>query len=521
MTGGYQIRSFPLQKTRCLVDSRLLFERLDGGSVTDTGLRRPQNDADSISAWEKVERPLESVVGLAEMLSDRSRDVSAAARTEMIEQLAIRAQTVQHAVRNIILAAHLGDGEVEYDNDTVELRELVEGVAQEWSLAAHGGRITVSGSVDAIGDAVRVARVLRNIVEDALARGGRNIDVRIAERYSKVVVEIDDDGREIPGADLQAISAPYHRRLAAEWEGSVLGLGVAVARGLAKGMGGDLRCFRAGRLNSFELTLRRKSQTTSRRRQLSSRLSRPADSQPTRDELTEIIDEQSISMVYQSIVDFRGPTAQAMGYESFARFPYAAPPSWFTLAASSGLGLDLELLAIELGIAGFEASDDGAFLALNLSNNTLLAPRLAAALEGIDPGRLVLELSDTARIRSYEITRRAVESLRERGVRLAVDDVGAGEIDMWHILRLDPEIVKLDRHLVADQQNIRRNNALIKGLTTMARDLGIMVIAEAIETEAERQRLLELGVEFGQGYLFGKPQPLQWKSRVLGGETDT
>jgi EAL domain-containing protein (putative c-di-GMP-specific phosphodiesterase class I) len=113
-----------------------------------------------------------------------------------------------------------------------------------------------------------------------------------------------------------------------------------------------------------------------------------------------------------------------------------------------------------------------------------------------------------------------VEALRERGVRLAVDDVGAGEIDMWHILRLDPEIIKLDRHLVADQQNVRRNDALIRGITAMARDLGILVIAEALETEAERQRLLELGVEFGQGFLFGKPASLQWKARVLGDTGD-
>ena len=112
-----------------------------------------------------------------------------------------------------------------------------------------------------------------------------------------------------------------------------------------------------------------------------------------------------------------------------------------------------------------------------------------------------------------------MDSLRERGVRLAVDDVGAGQIEMWHILRLDPEIIKLDRNLVADQENVRRNNALIRGITTMARDLGIMVVAEAIETEAERRRLLDLGVEFGQGFLFGRPEPLLWKERVLGGKT--
>ena len=168
----------------------------------------------------------------------------------------------------------------------------------------------------------------------------------------------------------------------------------------------------------------------------------------------------------------------------------------------------------------FSAHDEDSFLALNLSNATLLSPGLGSAIEAIEPGRLVLELSDTARIRSYGITRKSVDSLRERGVRLAVDDVGAGQLDIWHILRLDPEIIKLDRNLVADPENLRRNNALIKGITVMARDLGIMVIAEAIETESERRRLLDLGVEFGQGYLFGKPEPLVWKDRVLSDVVD-
>ncbi len=490
----------------------------DGGSVTDTELRRPLNDAVSISAWDKIEQPLDSVVGLAEMLSDRSRDVSAAARAEMIEQLTIRAQAVQQAVRNVVLASQLSKGELEFGTEAVELRELVESVTQEWSLASHGARITLSGSVDTVGDAGSMARVVRNIIEDAIDRDARKIDLRIGERYSKVVVEIDDDGVEIPTADQEALSASYTRRFAADWSGSVLGLGVAVARGLAKGMGGELRYFRAGGRNSCELTLRRKSQTTSRRRHLPNRSLQPLERKPTSDDLHEVIDEGSVSMVFQSIVDIRKShtaTPAVVGFESLARFPYSAPSAWFKLAGSSGVGLDLELLAIKAGIASFDVREGGSFLALNLSNATLLSPRLMDALAGIDPGRLVLELSETARIRSYEITRKAVEALRERGVRLAVDDVGAGEIDMWHILRLDPEIIKLDRHLVADQQNVRRNDALIKGLTTMARDLGIMVIAEAIETEAERQRLLGLGVEFGQGYLFGKPEPLRWKDRVL------
>lgn len=364
--------------------------------------------------------------------------------------------------------------------------------------------------------------MVRNLFEDAFERDGRNIEVRISVSHSKVVMEIEDDGIDIPAEDRDAIGSAYQRHQASQWQGQILGIGVPVARGLARLLHGDIRYRKVDGPNICELSLPKPGQGDSRRGQLPRVELASQQGKPRWDDLVDVLDEESISMVYQSIVDSRSAPSRTkvVGYESFARFPYASPPEWFKLAGSSGRGPDLELQALRAGIEGFVARDDGSFLALNLSNSTLLSPRLGPAIEGIDPGRLVLELSDTARIRSYEVTRKAVDTLRERGVRLAVDDVGAGHIDMWHILKLDPEIIKLDRNLVADQQNVRRNNALIRGIAAMARDLGIMVIAEAIETEAERTRLLELGVEFGQGYLFGKPAPLVWKDRVLSDAVD-
>lgn len=473
-------------------------------------------------ALARVEQPLESVVGLAEMLCDRSRDMSAAARDEMIEHVAIRAQTAQHALRNVVVAEQLAIGALEPGSEVIQLRELVESVAQEWMIADHGARVSVTGSVDAIGDAGWTARILRNLSEDAVGRGARAIEVRITDSHRKVVVEIEDDGIEVPEDDRNALASPYRRHDVVQWNGSTLGLGVVVARGLARSMGGEVRLFRAGDRNVFELTLPRPSQGVSARGQLPRVSLATAQGKPRWDDLVEVLDADAISMVYQAIVDIRTEAEQskAVGYESLARFPYASPPEWFKLAGSSGRGPDLELLALRAGIDAFATHDEGSFLALNLSNATLLSPGLSAAIEAIEPGRLVLELSDTARIRSYGITRKAVDSLRERGVRLAVDDVGAGQLDIWHLLRLDPEIIKLDRNLVADPENVKRNNALIKGITAMARDLGIMVIAEAIETDAERRRLLDLGVEFGQGYLFGKPEPLVWNYRVLSDVVD-
>jgi EAL domain-containing protein (putative c-di-GMP-specific phosphodiesterase class I) len=485
--------------------------------VTQIESRKDSDARPSTATWRRIERPLQSVVGLADMLADRSRDISAAARNEMIDQLAAHVRGVEQAVDNLIVATRLRNGEIEFESDPVDLRELIELAAQEWTLD-HGAHLSVVGGIGAICDREWVVHVMRAVFDDAFSRGARNLTVRISEAYSKAVVEVDDDGEPIPDSDLESLADVQHRSQALDWEGDVLGHGVAVGRGLARGMGGDFRYFRQDDMNTCELTLRKQSTSTSPRGHLPKFSVETVVTEPSRADILTLIDEGSLTVVYQPLVDIRGDDAAsrpAIGFESLARFPHSSPPEWFKVAGSAGIGLDLELLAIRAGVQGFETRELEPFLALNLSNATLLSPQLATAIEGIDPGRIVLELSDTARIRSYEVTRRAIDSLRERGIRLAVDDVGAGEIDMWHILRLDPEVIKLDRHLVADHENVRRNDALIKGLTTMAKDLGIMVIAEAIETERERQRLLELGVEFGQGYLFGKPEPLQWKSRVL------
>lgn len=479
--------------------------------MTQTENRR---DAATPASWRRIEDPLRSVVGLTEILADRSRDVSAAARNEMIDHLAAKVRTLEHVLDNVVVATRLRNGDIGLVSDPVDMRHLVETVAQEWTVD-HGAHVTVAGVVGAICDPDWSAHIVRSIFQDAFARGSRNLDIEISESYSKAVIEIRDDGELIPLGDLESLNAMQHRSEVVDWDGSVLSHGSAVARGLARAMGGDLRYFHHDGVNTCELTLRKQSTTTARRGHLPTFSVDSVENEPTREAIVELIDGGGLSMVYQPVVDIRDVGLGVIGFESFARFPMSSPQKWFKLAGAAGVGLDLELLAIRAGIEGFATREIEPFLALNLSNATLLSPQLTSTLEGIDPGRVVLELSDTARIRSYEVTRRAVDALRERGVRLAVDDVGAGEIDMWHILRLDPEIIKLDRQLVADHDNARRNDALIRGITTMARDLGIMVIAEAIETEAERRRLLDLGVEFGQGFLFGKPEPLQWKSRVL------
>ncbi|MEX1037460.1 MAG: EAL domain-containing protein, partial [Acidimicrobiia bacterium] len=191
-----------------------------------------------------------------------------------------------------------------------------------------------------------------------------------------------------------------------------------------------------------------------------------------------------------------------------ARFPLASPPEWLEAAGHAGKRLELELAAITAAIAGFGPANQPGFLTVNLSDQTLLSPDLLPVLDEMETGLAVVELSEVALIKSYEVTKRATDALRDRGVRLAIDNVGTGEIDLWSILRLQPEMIKIDMSLVRGVDSNPTNRALIKGLAAMAVELGIMVIAEGIEKAEERDILIDSGIEFGQGYLLGKPQHL-------------
>jgi K+-sensing histidine kinase KdpD len=251
-----------------------------------------------------VARPLEAVVGLSDMLRDRSRDVSAAARNEMIDQLAIHARVLEQALDDVVVATQLANIEVEFDADPIDLRELVGVVARDWTLD-RGTHVTVSGVVDAVGDQEWTGYLIRNILEDAYSRGGRNLAIRIAEGYSKAVVEIDDDGEAIPLTEIETLADPDHRGQAINWKGSVLGQSAAVARELAKAMGGDLRYVRADGVNTGELTLRKQGGAASRRRQLPTVSLDSSESRPTRQDIVGLIEDESVSMVYQPIVDIR------------------------------------------------------------------------------------------------------------------------------------------------------------------------------------------------------------------------
>jgi EAL domain-containing protein (putative c-di-GMP-specific phosphodiesterase class I)/DNA-binding NarL/FixJ family response regulator len=216
-----------------------------------------------------------------------------------------------------------------------------------------------------------------------------------------------------------------------------------------------------------------------------------------------------IPIAYQPIVDLS--SAEPCGYEALARFPdepRQGPDRWFADAAAVGLQVELELLAVRSAIDAIERIPSGTYLALNVSPITACDPALQALVLDRVPGATVIEVTEHAVIDDYDQFARAIEPLRAAGVRLAVDDAGAGFASLHHILALAPDLIKLDRSLTIRIDIDRSRRALARALISFGSEVEATIVAEGIETRAELDALRRLGVTTGQGYLLCRPGPL-------------
>ncbi len=216
-----------------------------------------------------------------------------------------------------------------------------------------------------------------------------------------------------------------------------------------------------------------------------------------------------LSMVYQPILDL--DTGDILGAEALARFgtePQRSPAQWFIEAAEVGLGIRLELAALQRATEGLPLLPPNAFLSVNASAETIRSPALLDALDGLPASRLVIELTEHERIEDYELLVGPVARLRERGVRLAVDDAGAGFASLQHILRLAPDIIKLDRTFIEGLAHDPVRRALTTALVSFAGDIGAMLVAEGVATASELEALRSLGLHQGQGRFLGEPTAL-------------
>ncbi len=216
-----------------------------------------------------------------------------------------------------------------------------------------------------------------------------------------------------------------------------------------------------------------------------------------------------VTIVFQPIV--RAATRKVVGLEALARFntpPVRTPDRWFNDAHRCGLGTELELLAIAKALDQLDEVPDDWFLTCNVGPETIVSPLFAELLAGVEQRRVVMELTEHSRVADYHELTRSLHQLREPGVRLAIDDTGAGFSSLSHILKLAPDFIKLDRDLVAgiDFDPVRR--VLAASLVDFAAGTGAELIAEGVEIESELRTLVHLGVQYAQGFYTGAASDL-------------
>jgi EAL domain-containing protein (putative c-di-GMP-specific phosphodiesterase class I) len=222
--------------------------------------------------------------------------------------------------------------------------------------------------------------------------------------------------------------------------------------------------------------------------------------------LQPVFDAGGPLVVLQPIVDLA--SGLRIGAEALSRFPREwgkAPDVCFAEAHSIGEGDRLELLALA-GAAAHLPRVSG-YVAMNISPATLLTPECAALLGTLPLERILLELSEHDPVADYDALTAALAPLRAQGMRLAIDDVGAGFSSLRHIVLTAPEVIKLDRSIVDGVSADPVLTTLVRSLADFGHGCGARVVAEGVESSEDAAALVLLGIDDGQGWYFGRPGP--------------
>jgi EAL domain-containing protein (putative c-di-GMP-specific phosphodiesterase class I) len=225
-----------------------------------------------------------------------------------------------------------------------------------------------------------------------------------------------------------------------------------------------------------------------------------------------------VHSVYEPIVDAK--TFTVFGYEALSRGPegtsLSAPLALFELAERTGLVFDLDCLCRRRALDGAIDFPSGSKLFLNIRPSAFHDPsfqpdELCRTLERcrLSPSDVVFEISEQESIENFSIFRKARDDYGAMGFQFALDDTGSGYASFQSVMELAPEFVKVDRAFVAGIDGDPARQAILHGFQTIADRINARIVGEGLDTLEELETLRDLGIPFGQGWLFGKPTPLR------------
>ena len=233
-----------------------------------------------------------------------------------------------------------------------------------------------------------------------------------------------------------------------------------------------------------------------------------------RKRLHEIIENRELHPLFQPILHM--PSGEIIGYEGLIRgpsdSPLHAPLTLFKVARANGLSVEVEHLCREIVLERFAEQALPGKLFLNVSPECLCVPGARHGMTmgylkrlGIDPHRVIIELTENQPTYDYDLMRSAVRHYRDMGFQIAIDDLGEGfsSLRLWSELR--PDFVKIDRHFIQSINSDPVKLQFVRSMQEIAEKTGTQVVAEGIETQAELLLIRDLGITFGQGYHIARP----------------
>jgi diguanylate cyclase (GGDEF)-like protein len=239
--------------------------------------------------------------------------------------------------------------------------------------------------------------------------------------------------------------------------------------------------------------------------------------------ISVVIETGALSPVYQPIVHLA--TGAILGYEGLVRVRpdagFAHTGALFDAAEVAGRVLDLDRAALDVVLRGAHEIPHDTLLSLNVSPRSFEAPEFNATVflailrrHGVTPDRVLLELTERDAIGDPDRLRVAILALQEAGVRVAADDVGAGNAGLRLLSQFRFDVVKIDLSLVQGGASQDQTLSVLTSLVQLARRFGALTIAEGVETAAQLQMIRQMDIDAGQGYLLGRPGEVLTVDRV-------
>jgi EAL domain-containing protein (putative c-di-GMP-specific phosphodiesterase class I) len=247
------------------------------------------------------------------------------------------------------------------------------------------------------------------------------------------------------------------------------------------------------------------------------RFQRLKRSYESRYQLQEILINEEVRTFFQPIKNMKNE--EVLGYEALSRGPegsaLVSPANLFETAVESDLGFELDRLCRQRALVNARGLPESAKLFVNVMPSALYDPEfqgsnLIRVLDelGLSPKQVVIELTEKYAIENYSMFVDAISNFTQMGFAIAVDDIGAGHSGLEKIANINPQFLKFDMDLVREIDTSYTRREIVAALKNLGDKMDAVIIAEGIERQEELETLLDLGIDYGQGFLLGRPAPM-------------